>query len=80
MKQTKREVTGEPIEGLTRKKILEEIKRSGKRGLSIYELSWYIGADIINILGILKELQKHHLISVRVRYAVHWCYPLRGVA
>lgn len=71
---------GEPRNGLTRKGILETIRESGKRGLSVVELSWITGADIFLILEALKQLQKAHLISVRVRYAVHWCYPLQEVA
>ena len=71
---------GEPRNGLTRKGILETIRESGKRGLSVVELSWITGADIFLILEALKQLQKAHLISVRKRYAVHWCYPLQGVA
>ncbi len=71
---------GEPRNGLTRKGILETIREAGKRGLSVIELSYMTGADIFLILDALKELQKQHLISVRVNYAVHWCYPLQEVA
>ena len=69
----------EPINGLTRKRILEKIQESGRRGLSVYELSWLTGADIFFILKALKQL-KRDLISVRVKHAVHWCYLLREVA
>jgi len=67
----------EPINGLTRKGILEAIQESGYRGLSVYELSWLTGTDIFFILEALKRAD---LISVRVKHAVHWCYPLQEVA
>ena len=70
---------GEPINGLTRKGILETIQESGYRGLSVYELSWLTGADIFFILKALKQLSGD-LISVRVKHAIHWCYLLREVA
>ena len=82
MTQERKEIetaSGEPRNGLTRKGILKAIGESGKRGLSVYELSWVTGADISFILKALKQL-KRDLISVRTRYTVHWCYPLRGVA
>ena len=69
----------EPINGLTRKGILEKIQESGYRGLSVYELSWLTGADIFFILKALKQLNRD-LISVRVKHALYWCYPLREVA
>jgi hypothetical protein len=71
--------SGEIMEGLARK-VLEKIHRSRKRGISILELSWLTGADMFLIFDALRKLSKAHLISVRVRYAVHWCYPLREVA
>ena len=73
-------VRGQPRNGLVRKGILEAIQETGERELSVYELSWLTGADIFFILEALKELKRAHLISVRTRFAVHWCYPLREVA
>jgi hypothetical protein len=73
-------VVGQFRNGLVRKGILEKIQESGKRGLSIYELSWFTGADILFILEALKELKRAHLISVRVKHAVHWCYLFREAA
>ncbi len=70
----------EPINGLTRKGILEKVQESGNRGLSVYELSWLTGADMFLIFDALKKLSKAHLISVRVKHAIHWCYLLREVA
>ena len=70
----------EPINGLTRKGILEAIQGRRKRGISILELLWLTGADMFLIFDALKKLSKAHLISVRVRYAVHWCFLLWGVA
>ena len=46
---------------------------SGKRDLSVYELSWVTGADIFVILEALKQLKRADLISVKVKYALHWC-------
>jgi len=76
----KRVFIDEPGQGLARKGILETIRNSRRRGLSIIELKWFTGADIFVILEALKQLQKAHLISVRKRHAVHWCYPLHEVA
>jgi len=70
----------EPVQGLARKGILETIRNSRRRGLSVIELKWSTGADIFVILKALKQLQKAHLITVRKRYSVHWCYPLHEVA
>ena len=70
---------GQLRNGLMRKGILEKIEESGYRDLNVYELSWVTGADIFSILEALEQLSRD-LISVNVRYAVHWCYPLRGVA
>jgi len=70
----------EPINGLTRKGILEAIRENGKRGISVPELKWFTGADIFVILKALKQLQKANLISVRKRHSVHWCYLLHEVA
>ncbi len=78
-KETRYFEMGDPRKGLTRKGILKTIRESGKRGLSIYELSWLTGADILFILKTLKALQRD-LISVRTRFAVNWCYPLQEVA
>ncbi len=64
---------GQPRNGLTRKGILEAIQESGKRGLSVLELSWVTGADIFFILKTLKQLKRSNLVSVRINYAVHWC-------
>ncbi len=69
----------QPRNGLMRKSILEKIQERRNRGLSVYELSWLTGADIFLILEALKQLSRD-LISVRVTYAVHWCYLLWGVA
>jgi len=71
--------SGEIMEGLARK-VLEKIHRSRKRGISILELSWLTGADIFLIFDALKKLSKAHLISIRVKHAVHWCFLLWGVA
>jgi len=68
------------VQGFARKGILQMIRQSGRRGLSVIELSWFTGADIFVILKALKQLQKAHLISVRRRHAVHWCYLLHEVA
>ena len=76
-KETRYFEMGDPRKGLTRKGILKTIRESGKRGLSIDELSWLTGVDILFILKALKQL-KRDLISVRVNHAVYWCYPLRG--
>jgi len=73
-------VCTEPVQGLATKGILQTIRQSGRRGLSVIELKWSTGADIFVILKALKQLQKAHLISVRKRHAVHWCYPLHEVA
>ena len=70
----------EPMNGLTRKGILEAIRENGKRGISVPELKWITGADIFLILKALKQLRKANLISVRKRHAVHWCFSLREVA
>jgi len=67
-----------PRNGRVRKGFLETIQESGYRDL-IYELSWVEGADIF-FLEALKQLRRPDLISVRVSYAVYWCYRLRGVA
>jgi len=72
-------IVGSPQNGFVRKRILEKIQESGKRGLNVYELSWLTGADILFILKALKQL-KRDLISVRICFSVHWCYPLREVA
>ena len=72
--------SGEIMEGLARKGILEKVQGSRKRGISILELSWLIGVDMFLIFDALKKLSKAHLISVRIRYAVHWCFLLWGVA
>ena len=69
-----------PQNGLMRKGILEAIQESGYRDLSIYELSWVEGADVFFILEALNQLSRADLISVRVTYVTHWCYPLQGVA
>ena len=72
--------SGEIMEGLARKGILEKIQERRKRGISILKLLWLTGADMFLIFDALKKLSKAHLISVRIRYAVHWCYLLREVA
>jgi len=74
MTQERKEI--ETALGEPRKGILKTIRESGK---STYELSWVTGADIFFILKALKQL-KRDLISVRTRFAVHWCYPLREVS
>ena len=78
-KETRYFEMGDPRNGLTRKGILIAIRESGKRGLSVNELSWLTGADIFFILKALKQL-KRDLISVRTCFAVNWCYLLREVA
>jgi len=73
-------VCTEPVQHLATKGILQTIRQSGRRGLSVIELKWSTGADIFVILKALNQLQKIHLISVRKRHAVHWCYLLHEVA
>ena len=62
-----------------RKGTLEKIQESGYGDLNVYELSWVTGVDIFFILEALEQLRQD-LISVRVTYAVDWCYLLREVA
>ncbi|KYK34264.1 MAG: hypothetical protein AYK19_12375 [Theionarchaea archaeon DG-70-1] len=73
-------VCTEPVQELATKGILQTIRRSGRRGLSVIELKWVTETDIFVILKALKQLQKANLISVRKRHAVHWCYLLHEVA
>ncbi|MBU7027213.1 MAG: hypothetical protein HXS48_09740 [Theionarchaea archaeon] len=73
-------VCGKPVQGLAIKGTLQTIQRSGRRGLSVIELKWSTETNIFVILKALKQLQKAHLISVRKRHAVHWCYLLHEVA
>jgi len=70
----------EPVQGLARKGILETIRNSGRKGLSVIELKWSTETDIFVILKALNQLQKAYLIIVRKRHAVHWCYLLHEVA
>ena len=64
---------GKSRNGLARRRILEVIQESGKRGLSVYELSWLTRADVFFVLKVLKQLKRADLISVKANYAVHWC-------
>ena len=73
-------VCTEPVQGLATKGILRTIRGSGRRGLSVIELKWSTETDIFVILKALNQLKKAHLITVRKRHAVHWCYPLHEVA
>ncbi|MBU7012021.1 MAG: hypothetical protein HXS46_15160 [Theionarchaea archaeon] len=67
-----------PQNGRVRKEILETIQENGYRDL-IYELSLVEGVDIV-FLEALNQLRRADLISIRVTYVTHWCYPLQGVA
>jgi len=73
-------VCTESVQGLATKGILQTIRQSGRRGLSVIELKWSTETDIFVILKALNQLQKAHLITVRKRHAVHWCYLLHEVA
>ncbi len=73
-------VCTEPVQGLAEKGILETIRNSRRKGLSVIELKWSTETDIFVILKALNQLQKAHLISVRKKYSVYWCYPLHEVA
>ncbi len=62
-KETRYFEMGDPRNGLTRKGILKAIRESGKRELSIYELSWLTGADIFVILKALEQLSRDLISS-----------------
>lgn len=71
---------GEPETGFLRKSIIQHLTENKKRGLNLFELEEYTGADLLSLMEVIKQLQTEHIVNCRVLHAKLWCYLLWEVA